>query len=95
MNDFFSLGFETIVASGQQKLIDKKWIGRKMDAEFISYLRERGLDICGENGEFHTFVTGGPLFKGKIEITRSEVIERDGFWFLDIKDYSVKRDAIG
>jgi uncharacterized protein (TIGR00290 family) len=95
MNDFFALGFETIVASGQQNCIDKKWIGRKMDMEFIAYLKEQGLDICGENGEFHTFVTGGPLFKGKIDITRSEVVARDGFWFLDVKDYSVKRNAIG
>jgi diphthine-ammonia ligase len=89
INNFLGLGFETIVASGDQKLIDKKFIGKKMDDEFITYLESRKLDVCGENGEFHTFVTAGPLFHGHIEITRSDVTERDGFWFLEVKDYRV------
>ena len=89
MNDFFDLGFETIVASGDQKLIDKKYIGRTMDGEFIDYLKSKNLDVCGESGEFHTFVTRGPLFKGSIDIQRSEVAARDGFWFLDVQDYRV------
>ncbi len=91
MNDFLSVGFETIIASGKQELIDKEWIGRKMDHAFIGYLKTKGLDICGENGEFHTFVTTGPLFGGRIEIAASGVMSRDGFWFIDIKDYRVIR----
>ncbi len=87
LRDFFSTGFETVVASGDRKLIDRKWIGRKIDDEFIEYLRVRGLDVCGENGEFHTFVTAGPLFKGRIEIVDSDVTNRDGFWFVDIINY--------
>ncbi len=89
MRDFFDAGFETIVASGYRKLIDRKFIGRKMDGEFIEYLKSRKLDICGESGEFHTFVTAGPLFRGRIEITDSDVTNRDGFWFLDVKKYKV------
>ncbi|HAK61507.1 MAG TPA: hypothetical protein DCO77_14215 [Nitrospiraceae bacterium] len=50
-----------------------------------------GVDPCGEKGEFHTLVTGGPLFRGRIEITGTDVIERDGYRFLDIKEYTVKR----
>jgi len=89
IRDFLDCGFETIIASGDQKLIDKKYIGRKMDQDFIEYLRSKKLDVCGESGEFHTFVTGGPLFHGKINIVDSDVISRDGFWFLDIKKYKV------
>ncbi len=91
MKDFFNQGFETIVASGDQKLIDRKYIGRKMDQEFIGYLKSKNLDVCGENGEFHTFVTGGPLFHGTIEITASGVTGRDGFWFLDVKEYRLRK----
>ncbi len=91
LREFLGLGFETIIASGDQKLIEKEWIGRKMDDAFIEYLKTRNLDVCGESGEFHTFVTAGPLFKGKIDITRSEVVARDGFWFLDVNDYRVIR----
>ncbi len=89
MNDFLALGFETVIASGKQELIDKEWIGRKIDHAFIGYLKTKGLDTCGENGEFHTFVTASPLFKGRIEITDSIVTSRDGFWFIDIRDYRV------
>ncbi len=92
LRDFFSTGFETVVASGDRKFIDRKWIGRKVDDEFIEYLRVRGLDVCGENGEFHTFVTAGPLFKGRIEIVDSDVTNRDGFWFVDIKNYRASID---
>lgn len=91
LREFLGLGFEAIIASGDQKLIGKEWIGRKMDDAFIEYLKARNLDVCGESGEFHTFVTAGPLFKGKIDITCFEVIARDGFWFLDARDYQVTR----
>ncbi len=92
VRNFLNLGFETVIASGDQKLIDKKFIGRKMDDEFIGYLKSRNLDVCGENGEFHTFVTAGPLFKGRIEITDTAVTSRDGFWFLDVKKYAVIKE---
>ncbi len=91
IEDFHGEGFETIVASGKQELIDKKYIGRKMDREFIEYLKSRKLDVCGESGEFHTFVTAGPLFRGKIKISASDVTNRNGFWFLEVKEYSVIR----
>jgi uncharacterized protein (TIGR00290 family) len=91
MEDFFAAGFETIIASGNRDLIDRAWIGRKMDREFIEYLKSRKLDVCGESGEFHTFVTAGPMFKGRIEILEKDIISRDGFWFLDVKEYRVRK----
>ncbi len=91
LRDFLGRGFETIVAAGDQKLIDKRFIGREINAEFIDYLKSHNLDVCGESGEFHTFVTAGPLFKGRIAITSKGVTNRDGFWFLDVKEYQVVR----
>ncbi len=91
IRQFLDFGFETVVASGDQKLIDRKYIGRKMDEEFLEYLKSKKLDVCGESGEFHTFVTAGPLFRGRIEIADSDVTSRDGFWFLDVKKYAVVR----
>ena len=90
MNDFINEGFEAIIVSGKQEVIDKKWMGHKVDNYLMKYLKKKpGVDVCGENGEYHTFVVGGPLFKGRIDITESQVIERDGYWFLDIKGYRV------
>jgi uncharacterized protein (TIGR00290 family) len=95
IEDFIKEGFETLVVSGKQDLIDKRFIGRKMDGEFIEYLKSKQLDVCGESGEFHTFVTGGPLFRGRIEITDAGVTSRQGFWFLDVRDYKVIRQQEG
>ncbi|MGA3216372.1 MAG: ATP-binding protein, partial [Acidimicrobiales bacterium] len=53
------------------------------DAELLSEL-PAGVDHCGENGEFHTFVYDGPGFRSPIEIETGEVVERDGFIFSDV-----------
>jgi diphthine-ammonia ligase len=95
IEDFLRAGFETMVASGNQKLIDQRFIGRPMNREFIDYLKANNLDVCGESGEFHTFVTKGPLFKGSIEVKKSSVTSRDGFWFLDVQEYTVKLNGKG
>ncbi|HHV25239.1 MAG TPA: hypothetical protein GXX65_12260 [Methanosarcina sp.] len=63
-------------------------MGRRVDRDFFKYLKDKNIDVCGENGEYHTFVTNGPLFKKKIKITSSRTIKRDSFWFLDILEYS-------
>lgn len=90
MNVFISDGFEAIVSSAKQGVIDKEWIGHKVDKVFMKYLNnKKEVDVCGENGEYHTFITGGPLFKGRIDITDSGITERDGHWFLDVKDFRV------
>lgn len=92
MQDFINNGFHAVVVSGQTKFIEKQWIGQPVDKDFMEYLKTRSdVDICGENGEYHTFVVGGPLFKGKIEITEKNIIDRNGYRFLDIKNYRVIR----
>ncbi|MCI0468917.1 MAG: diphthine--ammonia ligase [Nitrospirae bacterium] len=90
MEDFIAEGFKTIIVSGNEKFIDKKWIGSFVESDFIEYLKGRELDPCGENGEYHSFVVSGPMFKGKIEIQEKDVTRRDGFWFLNIKGYRIK-----
>lgn len=95
LEDFLEQGFETIIASCREECIGKEWVGRRVDDEFIQYLKSRGLDVCGENGEYHTFVIGGPLFKGKIDITKAGVTSRQGHWFLEVKDFAVRRDHEG
>ena len=75
--EFIDAGFEGRIISAQSDLFDKKWIGRKVDRVFLKYLKENNIDACGENGEYHTLVTNGPLFKKKIEIIKSNSIRRD------------------
>jgi uncharacterized protein (TIGR00290 family) len=91
MQDFIALGFKAIVVSCQAEL-GKEFVGRYVDSDFLKELKMKGICLCGENGEFHTFVVDGPIFKKKIEITESKPVLKDGFWkhwFLDIEEYDV------
>jgi len=87
--DFIDAGFEATIVSAKSELFDDKWMGRKLDREFLSHLKDNNIDLCGENGEYHTFVTDGPMFNKKIKITKSQPITRDGYWFLDTLEYSL------
>ncbi|MFT5050783.1 MAG: hypothetical protein ACI8QZ_002186 [Chlamydiales bacterium] len=57
--------------------------GRAWDRQLIDGLPD-SVDPCGENGEFHTFVTDGPMFERPLSVERGEVVERDGFVFADL-----------
>jgi len=93
VEDFINLGFKAIVVSCQAKIFGKDFIGRSVDKNFLKELKEKKICPCGENGEFHTLVTDGPIFKKKIEVEDSQVVFKKGFWeywFLDIKKYRLK-----
>lgn len=89
LTGFIDAGFEAVVVGAKAELIDEEWVGRGVDRDFMNYLKSKDIDLCGENGEYHTLVVGGPLFKRKIEITESRTIRRDGYWFLDTVNYNL------
>jgi uncharacterized protein (TIGR00290 family) len=62
--------------------LDRSFAGRKFDAQLLSAL-PAGVDPCGENGEFHSFVNSGPMFDRTIPVTVGEIVEREGFVFAD------------
>jgi len=63
--------------------LDRRFAGRTFDAAFLADLPP-GVDPCGENGEFHTFVSAGPMFREAVTVRRGEITERDGFVFADL-----------
>ncbi len=63
--------------------LDPGFAGRTFDADFIADLPD-GVDPCGENGEFHSFATQGPMFDTPVAVTPGPVVERDGFVFADL-----------
>ncbi len=90
LREFISLGFEAVVVATRADVLGSKWIGRKIDEEFIRDLKDLGkVDLCGESGEYHTFVNSGPIFKRKIALLKTKKIQRDKHWFLDILDYEI------
>ncbi len=65
------------------KLLGAKFAGRRFDAALLSEIPPH-VDPCGENGEFHTVVTGGPMFSAPIAVSIGPTVERDGFVFTDV-----------
>ncbi len=76
MNRFLEAGFKAIIVCVNAKLLDKSFCGRIIDRELIDSLPE-GVDPCGENGEFHTFVFDGPIFKKPIGFQIGEKVLRN------------------
>jgi uncharacterized protein (TIGR00290 family) len=62
--------------------LDRGFAGRRFDAALLAAL-PADCDPCGENGEFHTVVTAGPMFAAPIPVTIGDIVERDGFVFAD------------
>jgi len=90
VEEFVDAGFRAVIVSCKADLLDDSFIGRTIDRKIISEFRDRGICPCGENGEFHTLVVDGPVFKRTIEILEGSPVIKDGFWkhwFLDIKRY--------
>ncbi len=65
------------------KQLDPSFAGRRFDHALLDDL-PAGVDPCGENGEFHTFVSAGPMFDRRIPVVNGAVVERDGFVFADL-----------
>ncbi len=90
LKDFVKAGFEAVIVSTQGSLLEKEWVGRVINESFIDDIHKlSAIDPCGENGEYHSLVVDGPIFKKRIEIMRSQKIFRDGYWFLDIQEYQL------
>ncbi len=82
-NFFIDSGFKAIVCCTNPKVLGLEYCGREFDKSFLAEI-PRSVDPCGENGEFHTFVYDGPIFKEKINVKIEDVVTRDGFCFADI-----------
>jgi uncharacterized protein (TIGR00290 family) len=76
VNEFIEQGFKTIVVCVNEKFLDKSFCGRIINKQFIEDL-PANVDPCGENGEFHTFVFDGPVFKNPIAITKGEMVYKE------------------
>jgi uncharacterized protein (TIGR00290 family) len=82
--EMIAAGVKTRVVCIDPKKMPREFAGRDVDEGFLRDLPD-GIDPCGENGEFHTCVYDGPMFRYPIPIESGEVVERDGFVFADVR----------
>ncbi|MBO6514971.1 MAG: adenine nucleotide alpha hydrolase [Bacteroidia bacterium] len=97
INDFIQAGFKAVVVCLNASKLDNSFLGREIDEAFVKAL-PKGVDVCGEYGEFHTFCYDGPIFKNPVPFTLGEKTYREyeikdangdkntvtGFWFVDL-----------
>lgn len=93
--EFIDLGFRAVIACVNDKYLDKSFAGREIDRQFLKDL-PAGVDPCGENGEYHSFVFDGPIFKKPLAFRKGELVYRkyktpaesslddNGFWYCDL-----------
>ncbi len=94
ISEFIDKGFKAIIVCVNAKKLDRSFIGRTIDKDFINDL-PADVDVCGENGEYHSFVYDGPIFNKRINFELGETVIKqytsvDGnhdseFYFLDLK----------
>ncbi|MHC4644488.1 MAG: Dph6-related ATP pyrophosphatase [Planctomycetota bacterium] len=81
---FIGAGFRAVITCVDSNALDKKYIGREYDERFLSEL-PGGVDPCGENGQFHSFVYDGPIFDRRIAFETGEIVLRkDRFYYCDL-----------
>ncbi|MGH7076906.1 MAG: hypothetical protein ACREFU_02290, partial [Acetobacteraceae bacterium] len=76
-------GFVAHLVTVDPRKLDRSLAGAKFDDRLLAALPDT-VDPCGENGEFHTFVSAGPMFAEPIAIRRGKIVEREGFVFADL-----------
>lgn len=82
-NTLVEQGVKAVTTCIDPKKLPSEFCGRDYNQDFLNELSD-GIDACGENGEFHTFVYDAPNFYKPIDIKVGEIVERDGFVFADV-----------
>lgn len=93
VREFINLGFKARVVSINANLLPKSLVGVLIDKNFLREIKRYNICSAGENGEYHTFVYDGPIFKNRIDILKSEVVFKKTYWsawFLNIKKVRIE-----
>jgi len=77
------LGFKAYVVCVDSGVLDSSFVGCQLNHEFLNKLPST-VDPCGENGEYHTFVYDGPIFKTPVKCNLGIKVFREGFYFADV-----------
>ncbi|MBN2440143.1 MAG: diphthine--ammonia ligase [Spirochaetales bacterium] len=85
MHEFIDAGFKAIIITVNTHYLGKEWLGRIVDNELIRDLEKHGnVDIAGENGEYHTFVYDGPVFRKPVQFSQGRQIPVDEYYFQEV-----------
>jgi uncharacterized protein (TIGR00290 family) len=92
IREFHAAHFRSVAVCIDSKVLDPSFAGRELDESFFVDLPP-GVDPCGENGEFHTFVYDGPIFSRPVGFTLGETVQRDSFIFRDLLPGNIQQEV--
>jgi len=84
IEEFVDCGFKSIINTVNEDKLSKEYLGRVFDKTLIKEFEELGVDACGENGEFHTVVIDGPIFKEALKLKKKDIVQVGKYWMLDL-----------
>ena len=84
LSEFLELGFKAKIIAVNEKKLHRDFLGRDLNKELIEEFREKNIDICGENGEYHTIVYDGPIFETQLSLRQGDITLKSGYWLLEV-----------
>jgi len=85
VNELLEAGFKAIIKIVDTSKLDASLLGQKLTTAIVQKIVSAGADICGENGEYHTFVSDGPIFKTAVPIELGEIVDLNSHMAIDLK----------
>lgn len=82
--EFIREGFKAVIVAVERKKLPETFLGRMVDTDLIDEHECMGIDACGENGEFHTFVLNGPTFRNPLKIVHGAIENDDIYNYLSL-----------
>ncbi|MDR2560841.1 MAG: diphthine--ammonia ligase [Holophagales bacterium] len=83
--EFIKNGFSTIIIVVNTDLLPKNFLGQILTCEVADSIEKCGADVCGENGEYHTFTFDGPLFSNSVNFIVKDCVDQDKYAILNIE----------
>ncbi|MFV0504616.1 MAG: diphthine--ammonia ligase [Lachnospirales bacterium] len=84
--DFIEKGFKAVITVLNHDKMNKSFIGKTLTNSLVEDIELSGVDVCGENGEYHTFVYDGPIFSEKIAMKFKEMESKDAYTRIKLID---------
>ena len=85
VHEMIQLSYKCLIKSINMNLLPKTLLGKYLNEESVSVMEMANIDICGENGEYHTLVVDGPIFKKALDFYVGYIIEFGDYAVIDVK----------
>lgn len=85
VEEFINQGYQALIKRVDKNKLSKESLGKTLDNDLMNYFAEINIDVCGENGEYHTLVFNGPLFKKTVPLKLGKIIETENSYVLEVK----------